>query len=60
MEVYVNDIIIKNMRDEEFLSDIKEKMVRLRETNMNLNPKKCAISAQKGRFFMGFEHSNTS
>lgn len=38
-KVYVNDMVIKSKEDIEFLRDIEETMVRLRDTNMKLNLK---------------------
>lgn len=50
VEVYFDDMVIKTKEDNEFLRDIEDKMVHLRETNMKLNPKKCVFEVYKGRF----------
>lgn len=50
VEVYVDDMVIKIKGDEGFLKDIEETMIRLRETNMKLNLKKCVFGVQKGKF----------
>nr|KAJ0213506.1 hypothetical protein LSAT_V11C400176300 [Lactuca sativa] len=36
--------------DQTFLEDVEETLVRLQETNMKLNPKKCVFGSQKGKF----------
>lgn len=48
-EVYVDDMEIKIKEDCEFLKDVEETLIRLRDTNMMLNPKKCIFGVQKGK-----------
>lgn len=50
MEVYADDMVIKSKGDSNFLRDIEERMVLLKETNMKLNCKKCIFVVQKGKF----------
>ena len=39
IEVYVDDMVIKNTVEKEMLADIAETFYNLRKTNMKLNPK---------------------
>ncbi|XP_071940321.1 uncharacterized protein [Coffea arabica] len=53
MEVYVDDIIIKSMRAEDHLIDLKRLFERLRRYDLKLNPTKCAFGAPAGKL-LGF------
>ncbi|XP_071912328.1 uncharacterized protein [Coffea arabica] len=48
MEVYVDDIIIKSKKVENYLVDLKKLLERLRRYNLKLNPAKCAFGAPAG------------
>lgn len=53
VEVYVDDMLVKNLQAKQHLSDLNETFKTLRRNNMKLNPSKCAfgVSAIK---FLGF------
>lgn len=46
----MDEMVIKSKEDQTFLEDVEETLVRLQETNMKLNPKKCVFGSQKGKF----------
>ncbi|GJR30783.1 reverse transcriptase domain-containing protein, partial [Tanacetum coccineum] len=50
LEVYVDDLVIKNRTEQEVIRDIKEAFKTLREINMKLNPKKCTFGIREGTF----------
>ena len=53
MEVYVDDMLVKNKKDEDHLTNLKETFQRLRRYNMKLNPTKCVFGVSSGKF-LGF------
>ena len=57
MQVYVNDILVKSLREEDHLDDLRETFNTLRSYNMKLNPNKCTFGVTAGKFlgFMVFE-----
>ncbi|GJY67602.1 reverse transcriptase domain-containing protein [Tanacetum coccineum] len=50
IEVYIDDLVIKNHTEAEMLRDIDETFRTLRKINMKLNPKKCTFGAVEGMF----------
>ena len=50
VEAYVDDMVIKSKKDDDFLGDIQETLDRLRGANIKLNPRKCTFGAQEGKF----------
>ncbi|GKB87021.1 reverse transcriptase domain-containing protein [Tanacetum coccineum] len=54
LEVYVDDLVIKNHMEEEIIRDIAETFKTLRQINMKLNPKKCTFGMQEG-MFLGYK-----
>ncbi|GKF10945.1 reverse transcriptase domain-containing protein [Tanacetum coccineum] len=50
LEVYVDDLVIKNRTKKEVIRDTEETFKTLREINMKLNPKKCAFGMREGTF----------
>lgn len=54
VEVYVDDMLVKILQDEQHLSNLGETFRTLRRNNMKLNPGKCAfgVSAEKFLRFM--------
>ncbi|GKC85778.1 hypothetical protein Tco_1141495 [Tanacetum coccineum] len=50
LEVYVEDLFIKNHSEKEVVTDIEETFRTLRKINMKLNPKKCTFEAVEGMF----------
>ena len=53
MEVYVDDMLVKNKEDLAHLDDLKETFTTLRQYQMKLNPTKCAFGVASGKF-LGF------
>ena len=43
MEVYVDDMLVKNKEEFAHLDDLKETFITLRQYQMKLNPNKCAF-----------------
>ncbi|GJY27943.1 reverse transcriptase domain-containing protein [Tanacetum coccineum] len=54
LEVYVDDLVIKSLTEDEIVRDIEETFKTLREINMKLNPKKCTFGAEEG-MFLGYK-----
>ncbi|XP_057719198.1 uncharacterized protein LOC130933587 [Arachis stenosperma] len=53
VEVYVDDILAKTMRPDDFLEDLANVFASLRQHGMRLNPLKCAFAMEAGKF-LGF------
>ena len=53
MQVYVNDMLVKSLLEDDHLSDLQETFDTLRSYNMKLNPSKCAFGVT-ARKFLGF------
>ena len=56
MQVYVVDMLVKSIREDNHLNDLKETFDTLRSYNMKLNPNNCAFGVTVGKFqgFMVF------
>nr|GEU60163.1 hypothetical protein [Tanacetum cinerariifolium] len=52
--LYVDDLVIKSRTKKEVTRDIEETFKTLREINMKLNPKKCALGMREGTL-LGYE-----
>ena len=53
IQVYVDDMLVKSVRENDHLSDIQETFNTLRSYNMKLNPSKCVFGVTAGKF-LGF------
>ena len=53
VQVYVNDMLVKSVREDDHLSDLQETFNMLQAYNMKLNPSKCAFGVTAGKF-LGF------
>ncbi|KAL5541984.1 hypothetical protein UlMin_009694 [Ulmus minor] len=53
MEVYVDDMLVKSLKTEEHIQNLKETFEILRRYKMKLNPSKCAFGVSSGKF-LGF------
>lgn len=53
MEVYVDDMLIKRMRPDQHIKDLREAFTELRKFQMKLNLLKCAFGMTLGKF-LGF------
>jgi len=53
VEVYVDDLLVKSIRANRHIEDLRETFRTLREYNMKLNPTKCAFGVSSGKF-LGF------
>ncbi|GJX92008.1 reverse transcriptase domain-containing protein [Tanacetum coccineum] len=50
LESYVDDIVIKSKTKQEMMMDITKTFDYLRQINMKLNPKKCLLRVEEGKF----------
>ena len=57
VQVYVDDMLVKSLREEDHLNDLRETFNTLWSYNMKLNPNKCTFSVTAGKFlgFMVFQ-----
>ena len=53
MQVYVNDMLVKSIREDDHLNDLQETFDTLWSYNMKLNPSKCVFRVTTG-IFLGF------
>ena len=53
VQVYVDNMLVKSLREEDHLKDLKETFDTLRSYNMKLNLGKCAFGVTTGKF-LGF------
>ena len=53
VEVYVDDMLVKSLDEEEHLDDLQETFDTLRRFSMKLNPSKCVFGVSLGKF-LGF------
>ncbi|XP_076928851.1 uncharacterized protein LOC143592965 [Bidens hawaiensis] len=50
LEVYMDDLVIKSVEEDQMLRDIEETFETLRSINMKLNPAKCSFGMEEGKF----------
>ena len=50
VQVYVNDMSVKSLRENNQLDDLQETFDTLRSYNMKLNPSKCVFGVTVGKF----------
>ena len=53
VQVYIDDMLVKSIREDDHLSDLQETFDTLRTYNMKLNPSKCVFEVTAGKF-LGF------
>ena len=53
MQVYVDDTLVKSIREDNHLNDLQETFDTLQLYNMKLNPNKCVFGVTVGKF-LGF------
>ena len=53
MQVYVDDMLVKSIQEDDHLNDLLETFDTFRTYNMKLNPSKCAFEVTAGKF-LGF------
>ena len=53
VQVYVDDMLVKSLRENDHLNDLQETFNNLRSYNMKLNPSKCVFGVTTGKF-LGF------
>ena len=53
VQVYVDDMLVKNLHEVDHLDDLRETFDTLRSFNMKLNPNKCTFGVTAGKF-LGF------
>jgi hypothetical protein len=47
---YVDDIIVKSMKQENHIADLQETFANFRKAGLKLNPEKCVFRVKKGKF----------
>jgi ribonuclease HI len=47
---YVDDIIVKSMKQENHITDLQETFANFRQADLKLNPEKCVFRVKKGKF----------
>jgi hypothetical protein len=47
---YVDDIIVKNTKQENHITDLQETFANFRQAGLKLNPEKCVLWVKKGKF----------
>ncbi|CAL2265291.1 unnamed protein product [Prunus armeniaca] len=53
MEVYVDNMLVKNVHDDQYIADLAITFAILRSYDMKLNPAKCVFGVDSGKF-LGF------
>ena len=53
VQVYVDDMLVKSLCENNHLEDLKETFDTLRSYNMKLNPNRCTFGVTAGKF-LGF------
>ena len=53
VQVYVDDMLVKSVREDDHLNDLQETFDTLQSYNMKLNPSKCVFRVAAGKF-LGF------
>ena len=53
VQVYIDDMLVKSLHENEHLNDLQETFDTLRSYNMKLNPSKCVFGVTVGKF-LGF------
>ena len=53
VQVYVNDMLVKSLHEDDHLNDLRETFDTLRSYNMKQNPNKCVFGVTTGKF-LGF------
>ena len=53
VQVYVDDMLVKSLHENDHLNDLQETFDTLRSYNMKLNPSKCVFGVTVGKF-LGF------
>ena len=53
IQVYVDDMLVNSVRENDHLNDLQETFNTLRSYNMKLNPSKCVFEVTTGKF-LGF------
>ena len=53
VQVYIDDMLVKSLRENDHLNDLQETFDTLRSYNMKLNPSKCVFGVTTGKF-LGF------
>ena len=53
VQVYVDDMLVKSLHENDHLNDLQETFDTLRLYNMKINPSKCVFGIATGKF-LGF------
>jgi hypothetical protein len=49
VSAYVDDIVVKSVKQNDHLSDLRETFANLRSVGLKLNPKKCVFGVRSGK-----------
>src|SRR3954464_7658799 len=58
MQVYIDDIVIKSVSDDNHLNHLSQSFERMRKHGLKINPLKCAFFVQAGDFLGFLVHKN--
>ena len=50
MEVYIDDMLVKSLEAEDYISHLQQAFSTLRKYNIKLNPAKCSFGVSSGKF----------
>ncbi|GAA0138842.1 hypothetical protein LIER_00508 [Lithospermum erythrorhizon] len=53
MEIYMDDMLVKSKKHGEHLENLEETLMKLRESQLRINPEKCSFGVTSGKF-LGF------
>jgi hypothetical protein len=53
IEVYIDDIVVKTKRSDDFITDLEETFANVRRFSIKLDPEKCVFRVLKGKL-LGF------
>ena len=53
IQVHLDNMLVKSIREDDHLDDLKETFDTIRSYNMKLNPSKCSFGVTAGKF-LGF------
>src|ERR1043165_5180999 len=56
MQIYIDDIVVKSVSDEDHLNHLSQSFERMRKHGLQMNPLKCAFFVQAGDFLGSVGH----
>jgi hypothetical protein len=49
ISAYINDVVVRNKKREDHISDLRETFANLRKHGLKLNPEKCVFGVRRGK-----------